>query len=194
MDNKDKLLEIIKEKNIQQLIHFTKKNNLNSIITNGLLSVEELQKRNINHQYNDTARKDSWNNAISLSITNKNYMLLKAFKERQKLMDNDFVEIRIDPLVIIENECIFCDTNAANHTFEPYRQDPDKLNDLKIWPAFEGMFKEVIIRHKFHGGKIIRTNQSSNETTCPQAEICLIGKITKDKFINLEELIKFTNG
>jgi len=194
MDNKDKLLEIIKEKNIQQLIHFTKKSNLNSIITNGLLSVEELQKRNINHQYNDTDRKDSWNNAISLSITNKNYMLLKAFKERQKLMDNDFVEIRIDPLVIIENECIFCDTNAANHTFEPYRQDPDKLNDLKIWPAFEGMFKEFVIRHNFQGGKIFRTNQSSNETTCPQAEICLIGKITKDKFINLEELIKFTNG
>ena len=93
-----------------------------------------------------------------------------------------------------EEECIFCDTNAANHTFEPYRQDENDLHILKIWPAFEGLFKRVIERHKYPGGKIIRSSHQPNETTCPQAEICLIGSITPDRFINYDELNKFTNG
>ena len=136
MKNKDKILEIIKTRNIIQIIHFTKKQNIGSIIKNGLLSINELKKRNINYLYNDPERKDNWDNAISLSITNKNLMLFNRFKERQKLTDNDFVEIKINPTVIAEEECIFCDTNAANHTFEPYRQDENELNNLKIWPAF----------------------------------------------------------
>ena len=144
MDNKEKILEIIKTRKIVQLIHFTKKKNINSIIKHGLLSVDELKKRNIDYIFNDPERRDSWNTAISLSITNKNSILLDGFKRRQKLNDSDFVEIKIDPLVIVENICIFCDTNAANHTFETYRQDNDKLNHLKIWPSFEGMFKNLI--------------------------------------------------
>jgi hypothetical protein len=194
MKNKDKILEIIKTRNIIQIIHFTKKQNIGSIIKNGLLSINELKKRNINYLYNDPERKDNWDNAISLSITNKNLMLFNRFKERQKLTDNDFVEIKINPTVIAEEECIFCDTNAANHTFEPYRQDENELNNLKIWPAFEGLFKRVIERHKYPGGKINRSSHQLNETTCPQAEICLIGSITPDKFINYDELNKFTNG
>ena len=195
MKNKEKILEIIKTRKIVQLIHFTKKKNINSILKHGLLSIEELKKRNIDYIFNDPERRDSWNFSISLSITNKNSILLDGFKRRQKLNDNDFVEIRIDPSVIVENICIFCDTNAANHTFESYRQDNDKLNHLKIWPAFDGMFKNIVYRH-YNGetGKIKRFKQELNETTCLQAEICLIGNISSDKFINYNELNLLTNG
>jgi hypothetical protein len=126
-----------------------------------LLSINELKKRNINYLYNDPERKDNWDNAISLSVTNKNLMLFNRFKERQKLTDNDFVEIKINPSVIAEEECIFCDTNAANHTFEPYRQNENELHNLKIWPAFEALFKKVIERHKYPGGKIIRSSHQA---------------------------------
>ena len=51
---------------------------------------------------------------ISLSITNKNLDLFEKFKQRQNSFDKDFVEIKIDPLVLLDNECFFCRTNAAN--------------------------------------------------------------------------------
>ena len=189
MQRQDRISNIIKTRNITQLVHFTKKQNINSIIKNGLLSIEELKKRNLEYIYNDPERRDDWNYAISLSITNKNLFLFESFKRRQQLIDSDFVEIKIDPSVIIDNECIFCDTNAASHTFDIYRQNEEELAILKTWIAFDAMFKKTVKRHTLNEtGKIKRFNQKPNETTCSQAEICLIGNIQPEKFINLEEL------
>ena len=189
MQRQDRISNIIKTRNITQLVHFTKKQNINSIIKNGLLSIEELKKRNLEYIYNDPERRDDWNYAISLSITNKNLFLFESFKRRQKLIDSDFVEIKIDPSVIIDNECIFCDTNAASHTFDIYRKNEEELAILKTWIAFDAMFKKTVKRHTLNEkGKIKRFNQKPNETTCSQAEICLIGNIQPEKFINLEEL------
>ena len=189
MQRQDRISNIIKTRNITQLVHFTKKQNINSIIKNGLLSIGELKKRNLEYIYNDPERRDDWNYAISLSITNKNLFLFESFKRRQKLIDSDFVEIKIDPSVIIDNECIFCDTNAASHTFDIYRQNEEELAILKTWIAFDAMFKKTVKRHTLNEtGKIKRFNQKPNETTCSQAEICLIGNIQPEKFINLEEL------
>ena len=189
MRRQDRISNIIKTRNITQLVHFTKKQNINSIIKNGLLSIEELKKRNLEYIYNDPERRDDWNYAISLSITNKNLFLFESFKRRQKLIDSDFVEIKIDPSVIVDNECIFCDTNAASHTFDIYRQNEEELAILKTWIAFDAMFKKTVKRHTLNEtGKIKRFNQKPNETTCSQAEICLIGNIQPEKFINLEEL------
>jgi len=194
MENKDKILEIIKKRNITQLIHFTNKKNISSILKNGLLNNDELHKRNLDYIYNDPERRDKWTFAISLSVTNKNPYLYKSFKFKHKLNDSDFVEIKINPSVIAEKKCIFCDTNAANYTFDHYRQNENELNNLKIWPAFEALFKKVTVRHEYAGGKIFRSSHQPNETTCPQAEICLIGDIQPEKFINLEELKKLSNG
>ena len=189
MQRQDRISNIIKTRNITQLVHFTKKQNINSIIKNGLLSIEELKKRNLEYIYNDPERRDDWNYAISLSITNKNLFLFESFKRRQKLNDSDFVEIKIDPSVIVDNECIFCDTNAASHTFDIYRKNEEELAILKTWIAFDAMFKKTVKRHTLsETGKIKRFNQKPNETTCSQAEICLIGNIQPEKFINLEEL------
>ena len=102
MKNKDKILEIIKERNITQLIHFTNKKNISSILKNGLLNNDELHKRNLKYIYNDPERRDKWTFTISLSVTNKNSQLYEAFMYKQKLNNSDFVEIKINPNVIAE--------------------------------------------------------------------------------------------
>lgn len=195
MENKEQIQEIIKIRNITQLIHFTKKKNIQSILHHGILNINELKKRNINYIYNDLERRDSWDFTISLSITNKNSELYEVFKQRQNLNDNDFVEIKINPTVLLENKCFFCDTNAASHTFNEYRENIEKLNTLKFGITFEGMFKNKVYRH-YHGksGIINRINKKTYETTCAQAEICLIGNINTDKFINYNELNQLSNG
>ena len=195
MEKKNEILNIIKQRNITQLIHFTNKKNVNSIIKNGLLNNDELNRRNLNYISNDPERRDNWTYTISLSVTNKNSDLYEAFKYRQKLNDDDFTIIKINPTVVVENECIFCDTNAASHTFESYRQNEDEMGILKSSLMFEKMFKSVVTKHMLSfRGKIIRSNQKPNETTCPDAEICLIGNIPSEKFINLEELKVLSNG
>ena len=57
------------------------------------------------------------------------------------------------------------------------------------------MFKDKVYRH-YHGknGIIYRINKKTNETTCSQAEICLIGNINTAKFINYNELDQLSNG
>ena len=47
MDKKNEILKIIKQRNITQLIHFTNKKNVSSIIKNGLLNNDELKRRNL---------------------------------------------------------------------------------------------------------------------------------------------------
>ena len=107
MEIKEQIQEIIKTRNITQLIHFTKKKNIRSILDHGILNIDELKKRNIKYTYNDPERRDGWDFTISLSITNKNLDLYEKFKQRQNLSDKDFVEIKIDPLVLLDNECFF---------------------------------------------------------------------------------------
>jgi len=195
MKKKDEILEIIKQRNITQLIHFTNKKNINSIIKNGLLNNDELKRRGLDYISNDPERREKWTYAISLSITNKNSDLYDAFKYRQKLSDNDFTIIKINPMVIVEHECFFCDTNAASHTFNHYRDNEDEIGILKSSLMFKKMFKKVVIKHMYNSsGKIIRSKHKPNETTCPGAEICLIGNIPPEKFINLEELKLLSNG
>ena len=49
MNKKNEILKIIKQRNITQLIHFTNKKNVSSIIKNGLLNNDELKRRNLKY-------------------------------------------------------------------------------------------------------------------------------------------------
>jgi len=185
MDDKEEILEIVKKRRISKLIHVTRKENLKSILNYGILPRVDLVKRNINFKFNDYDRYDKWEFASCLSVTKLNPFLIKRFIERQKLNAKDFFEIHLKPALLIYNQCIFCDTNAASVTFNEYRNNPEKLDILKSWLAFEGMFKETVRQTK---GSILRIHKQENETTCSQAEICVIGKIPKDYFINIKSM------
>jgi len=188
MDNKEEIVEIIKKRGISKLIHVTRKENLKSILNYGILPRDDLVKKNINFKFNDYDRYDKWEFTSCLSVTKLNPFLIKKFIERQKLNAKDFFEIHIKPTILVYNQCIYCDTNAASITFNEYRNNPEKLDILKSWLAFEGMFKETVRQTK---GRIRRLYKLENETTCSQAEICVIGKIPKDYFINIKSMKEY---
>ncbi len=75
-------------------------------------------------------------------------------------------------------------------TFNEYRKKPEKLDILKSWLAFEGMFGKTVRQTK---GVIRRLYKQDNETTCSQAEICVIGKIPQDYFINIKSMQEHSN-
>ena len=67
--------KIIQERQIKRLVHFTDVWNSFFIGKYGILSIEELKKRNLRHIANDQYRLDNMPNFISLSITNINLYL-----------------------------------------------------------------------------------------------------------------------
>lgn len=72
----EKLLEIAKNHNIEYFVHFTRLENLDSIIQKGIITRSELNFKQINYQYTDENRFDNQLNTISLSVTFPNYKML----------------------------------------------------------------------------------------------------------------------
>ena len=191
MNNETLIKKIIQKRGIIKLIHVTRKKNLKSIYEHGILPRKELDEKKIEYAFNDNRRLDGWVNASCISVTKLNPFLIQKFNERHNLKSGDWFEIQIKPSILTENECIFCDTNAASTTFNSYRNDTEKLKVLKSWMAFEGMFYKKIYQTQ---RSITRTGQKTNETTCDQAEICIEDKIPINFFINLNNLKQEING
>jgi|TARA_B100000929_G_C15421289_1_gene391434 hypothetical protein len=181
-NNATRIEEIIQKRNIKQLVHFTRVENLKSIINNGILSRSELNKRSIKVKYNDDKRLDNWLNTSSFSVTERSNYLINRFNDRFNLKLNNWFNILIHTRILTEKECIFCDTNAASGKFGIYREN---TNPLKLPEIFESLFNKTVQRTT---GVTVRTQQNDNQTTCSQAEICIFGVIEKKYFLNLKKI------
>ena len=77
---KDKIIEssikeVLEKRNITKLIHVTNKKNLDSILKYGILSLIDLEKDNIDYEFNDSLRLENRRDAVCLSVTEHNYFL-----------------------------------------------------------------------------------------------------------------------
>lgn len=165
--------EIIKQRKIQNLTHFTKIENLESILTNGLLSRKYLDSNKIKHAFNDNERWDNKINATCLSIEFPNEFLLKKFKE--KYINAKWVIILLD-IKLLNNNCnkYFCNKNAGGAS--------SWLNCdySQTFHAFESLFNE-----KINSKSLARSDQLYIKKYLPtdvQAEILIEDNI-QPKFI-----------
>lgn len=128
---------IIQQRKIQNLIHFTKFENLESILQNGLLSRQYLDMNNIKYEFNDTSRWDEKTNATCFSVEFANTYLLNKFKELYK--DSKWVIISLDINLLYKcNQKCFCNRNAGG---APNWVNSDKSRNFG---AFASMFNENI--------------------------------------------------
>ena len=151
----------INQRGIESLVHFTNADNIPSIIQHGILSKNELDNQGIFYQHNDYMRLDNNLDAISLSVTFPNY---RMFFLLRKAPGSKWVVLLICPEIILSADCLFYSTNAANREMHSIAQ-----NECKTLKAFKSMFYDHDTR------KTRKIND--NETTDPQAEIQLVGKI-----------------
>ena len=98
------------------------------------------------------------------------------FYRSRKVSDTNWVVLIIDPNIILYADCLFYHTNAANRNMHLIDQ-----NERKTLEAFKYMFYDRDIR------KIV--NMDENETTDPQAEIQVVGRIP----VNMIKLAVFEN-
>ena len=116
---------------IKSLMHFTRTDNLSSILSNGLLSRNELARRKLPVVVNDKLRLDRQMDAICLSISFPNYQMFYRYRRSIK---STWVVLELDPQIIWNNDCAFCLTNAATTAMRniplAQRKRPEVLKNL----------------------------------------------------------------
>lgn len=168
-NNIKKMLEI---REINELIHFTNIENLNSILENGFLSVELQLRKGIIGKINDKDRFDNKLNSTSFSIGFPNYKMFYTLWSKDK--DSKWVIITIDPSILYLHKynIYYCEHNAASK--EISIKNSEGLTSIL---AFKNMFKETMSTRYY--GTIYRKdiNIPINYPTDPQAEILIEGYI-----------------
>lgn len=159
--NQLEIKNFLQERDIDELIHFTCVDNLESILSNGLLSLEDLYYNQIHYYYNDENRLEHKDNAICLSISFPNYKMF--YKYRMK-SNTEWCVIGLNSSILYEKNCLFCKTNAASY-YETHRSDYEKryLSGLKQLFDDDEYRNNVGLHKSF--------------TTDPQAEVLVLDKI-----------------
>ncbi|PLS82109.1 MAG: hypothetical protein CYG59_05010, partial [Chloroflexi bacterium] len=123
------------ERCIRALMHFTRVDNLPSILAHGLLPRDTLERGPFpTAVFNDHERLDNCHDAVCLSIGFPNY---KMFYPLHKDSPHDWVVLEIDPRVLWEKDCAFCCENAAS---DAVRTIP--IVDRKTATAFAHLFTD----------------------------------------------------
>lgn len=129
----NKFNNIIDRRCIRELVHFTRAENLASILKNGIQSVTRINDNGICAVVNDTERRDRKLEGISTSISCPNHLMF--YKYRKLNPSIDWVIILISPKILASKKCGFYRLNAAHHKMVNL-----DIADISTPEALEGMF------------------------------------------------------
>lgn len=167
---KEKIKEIIDRRNITSIIHFTRVENLPSIIEYGIMPSAELKQKNIEFISNDSNRFDNRTEFSSFSISYPNYKMFYSVSNSNK---EQWCILEISPEILLSdnNIVMFFDRNAACS-----ESKSENISKCVTAQSFESMFAEYYI---YKGQTYIRSNLGlqSYHTTNPQAEVMISGII-----------------
>lgn len=160
----------ILERNIQNVYHFTREDNLESILNMGIVPRTELENKNIHYIYNDGYRLDGFTNANCCSISFPNYKMF--FKYRNENPDVNWAVIELSSDILYNKNCYFCKGNAASSLV---RETPIQLKQGII--GLRNMFSE-------REGQFTREQMGlpNHYSTDPQAEVLIFDTIEVDYF------------
>lgn len=126
------LQQAVQSRGIDFLVHFTRLDNLHSIMNHGLIPRSQLESEGFEVTFNDSERIDDCLNATCLSINFPNYKMFWAC--RQSFKEVQWVVLATNSIVLWEKDCAFCQENAASNAVTciplPARQGVDAFNRL----------------------------------------------------------------
>jgi hypothetical protein len=158
-------------KKIPYLVHFTKVENIPSIMKHGLLSVEALQSAELSFLRNDQVRLDRRADACCLSIAHPNERLFYHWRMRDP--GSDWVVLVLARELLWEKDVAFCAHNAADA-----RMSAKDIDERRSLSAFEAMFVE----HETTPHRDLQGLHSFDPSDV-QAEVLAFEKITPDSII-----------
>lgn len=171
--------QICNERGITTLCHFTRIENLKSILQRGLVGRSILEEIEIQFLWNDPHRYDRCPEANCLSISFPNYqMFYKLRQKKQKIEgvnDSQWIVLLLDAKVLWELECAFCQLNAADNAVTNI-----PLEDRKRPEALKGMFADFynISHQDLQIPDPYLRHPKSAYPTHPQAEVLVFDSIS----------------
>ena len=108
--------EILLNNNIYFLTHFTNIENLESILTNGIKSVQYMKTHKIKYSHSDEYRFDNQLNLISISLNEINYKMLYKRQKKNNNQINSWVILKLKTSLLDDkkDKVYFCKENAAS--------------------------------------------------------------------------------
>ena len=168
--NPMRVAEVVHEKQIRHLVHFTRCDNLPSIFKKGLMSVDDLEMIRCSSFRNDEQRLDGKHGAVSLSISFPNYKMF--YKCRRERPNAEWAVLLLEPAILWELDCAFYQMNAAHRRM---RHLP--LSDARRPEALESMFSDSVMRRD----QWLRTQ----DPTDIQAEVMVFEPIVPKYFLSV---------
>jgi len=158
---------LIAEKEIKYLMHFTRVENLKSILNHGLLPRCDLDQESVQYVATDPSRFDRHKDAINLSVSFPNSSM---FFTKRRNMGGDWVVLMIRPEVMVSEPCYFYPSNAASRCFSPC-EDRSRAED------FKKMFSKKVLNNQ---GEIVKRKYLGLPNCFPtnlQAEVLVFSKV-----------------
>lgn len=170
----DRIKQFCEKRDITTLFHFTRIENLRSILEQGLLGRSFLEGTEQNFQGNDKDRYDGVREAICLSISFPNYKMFYSYRESEKqngIGDSQWVVLLLDAKVLWELDCLFCKTNAASESVRSISR--------------EARTGHHTLEEMFQGDRSIFKDENSppipmEYPTDPQAEVLVLNPIYRE--------------
>lgn len=162
---KKKIQVFCEQIEIPYLTHFTRTENLPSILKHGLYPVSRFDELGSTPITNDELRLDGHLDGISLSISFPNSQMF--YRYRMDDPDVRWSVLVLSPSILWEKECAFCKHNAADG-----RISCQRLENLSSPEAFQDLYLEI-------DGIKTRKEQLLKpcDPTDVQAEILVLGTI-----------------
>ena len=148
-----KIIDELRDRNIKRLCHFTRSNKLLHIMRSedGIIANTFLDDQFEILEKNDQLRLDGKEDYVCCSIQYPNTWYLNKIKDNDPLF-KEWVILFIDPILLLENNTLFCHRNAASA----------EGNNLKSgYNGFIGMFENPV-----QGQRLIRRSRYM-PTRCP---------------------------
>ncbi|MCK0512798.1 DUF4433 domain-containing protein [Aromatoleum buckelii] len=158
---------------VEHVVHFTRAENLPSILQHGLYGRNSLKTAGIQTAVNDYYRFDYLPDAICCSISFPNYKMF--YRLRQENPGTDWVVLRVKPQVLWEKNCVFCVENAATRAVA---QTP--LQQRIGLDALQRLFSDIDTAPPRSELRI-----PDFYPTHPQAEVLIMDKIEPDMILDV---------
>ena len=161
--------DIVERRRIETLCHFTRVENLSSIMRLGLLGRRQLELNGIPFLRIDNERIDGYPGAVCLTISFPNYRLFykkrEEFRNWSRVEHNQWVVLLLEPRLLWELECAFCTNNAADS-----RVARIPLEERKKSEALKSMFGDFPTFNR-------PRNLPPHYPTSPQAEVLVFDTV-----------------
>ncbi|MEW8185890.1 MAG: DarT ssDNA thymidine ADP-ribosyltransferase family protein [Candidatus Thiodiazotropha endolucinida] len=158
---------------IKYVYHFTRLQNLDSILLEGLMSRQDLDscEWDTPPAINDPYRFDNCLDAICCSIGHPNYKMF--YRLRQQYKGEEWVVLGLKARILWEKDCAFCVENAASNNVTSI-----PIEERRSLDAFNQLFEE-------YDGKPSREDLGipNKCPTHPQAEILVFENIEPEYII-----------